>query len=234
MKIQPPDGPWRLVCPADNPKSAREYEGASPFQAALQVATGTGSKYTWDEKAGKLYVKASSAEPKPAAKPKPNHNLAGAVAYPSGSVAERHSENNHPDYAPAHPSIATALVKVEPDIQVSKHFRLSEFRPKSSRYNGVRVHPELVELLEEIRSAAGCPIRITSAYRPPAYNRSGGGASSSFHMDGVAADIYSDNHTTAQLHAICSRVLGNFGGLGYYPSQGFCHVDVGPYARWQG
>lgn len=231
MNIKPPDGPWRLVCPADDSKSAQQFEGAASFLAALQVATGTGAKYTWNEAQQKLYV-AATVKPQPSAKPKAN--LEGAVTYPSGSVAERHPENNNPDYAPAHADIAAPLVKTSPDIKVSAHFRLSEFRPKSSSYKGVRVHPELVELLEKIRAAAGCPIRITSAYRPPAYNQSVGGVPTSFHQDGVAADIYSDKHTTAQLHAICSRVLGNSGGLGYYPRHGFIHVDVGPYARWQG
>jgi len=156
------------------------------------------------------------------------------LVYPSGNAAERHPDNNHPDYAPSHPAEAAPLVKLSPDIRVSSHFSLSEFRAKSNAYDGVRVHPKLVELLERIRSAAGCPIRITSGYRPPAYNRSVGGVESSNHKDGTAADIYADNLTTAQLHSVCSKVLGNTGGLGFYPVQQFCHVDVGPYARWQG
>jgi peptidase M15-like protein len=231
--MNPPEGPWLLICPADDYRSAREFVGASAFRASLRTAEQLGAVYTWDEAKQKLYVR----DPDFDGVEKPADKVtvpAGSVVYPSGSTAERHPENNHADYKPAHPSISVPLVKLQPDIQVSEHFRLSEFRAKSAAYDGARVHPNLVRLLEKLRAAAGSPIHITSGYRPPKYNAAVGGVSDSYHQDGVAADIYSNHLSTAQLHAVCSKVLGSTGGLGYYPSQQFVHVDVGPYARWQG
>jgi uncharacterized protein YcbK (DUF882 family) len=92
----------------------------------------------------------------------------------------------------------------------------------------------LVNTLEEIRKQAGdYPLHITSGYRPPAYNRKVGGVSNSTHIDGLAADIYSDHLSTDELYDICDRIVGEKGGVGYYPIQQFVHVDVRGYrARW--
>jgi hypothetical protein len=224
-KPTPPNGPWRFICPAEDPKSARDFVGALVFDALWHAGEQLGLRQTWDEQQQKFYQglpRTSSTKSRL------------AVVYPSGASAERHPGNNAPQYAPARPS-AAPLVRAEPDIKVSKNFSLSEFRPKSSAYDGLRLAVDLVELLERIRAAAGGPIQITSGYRPPAYNQSVGGESSSFHLDGWAADIYAPHLTVMQLHTVCQRVVGEFGGVGYYPSKGFCHVDVRGYgARWTG
>lgn len=50
---------------------------------------------------------------------------------------------------------------------------------------------ELVEsFLDPLRAAIGKPIVVTSGYRCPALNRAVGGATSSLHMKGYAADIH--------------------------------------------
>ena len=218
---------WLLICPAENAKSAREISGALVLELE-KVAGQLGLRCTRDAKQRKLYL----GLPKPTAQPAARVE---GVVYPSGSTAQRSSDNNAAKYAPGHPDLAPPLVKAEPDIQVSKHFRLSEFRPKDSSYPAIRLHPGLVGLLEQIRAAANCSIHVTSGYRPPEYNRMVGGEQNSFHTDGVAADIYADKLSTAQLYALCERLVGDSGGVGYYPSQGFVHVDVRGYrARWTG
>ena len=218
---------WLLVCPAENPKSAREISGALVLELE-RVASALGLRCTKDGERRKLYLGLPQDEAKPAVKVE-------GVVYPSGSTAQRSSDNNAARYAPGHPEIAPPLVKAEPDIQVSKNFRLSEFRPKDASYSALRLHPGLVGLLEQIRSAADCSVHITSGYRPPDYNRSVGGEPNSYHMDGVAADIYAEKLSTSQLHSLCDRLVGDLGGVGYYPSQGFVHVDIrGHRARWSG
>jgi hypothetical protein len=214
------DLPWRLVAPAKDASSAREISPSlvSEFE---RLAGQLGLACTKDQQARKLYLDL------------PRERSVVGVVYPSGQVAQRSPQNNAPQYAPARPS-AAPLVHAVPDIKVSAHFSLSEFRPKSSAYNAVRVATELVQLLERIRAAAGGPIHITSGYRPPAYNEYVGGEQNSYHMDGWAADIFAPHLTTEQLRVVCERVIGNAGGVGYYPGQGFVHVDVGPYARWEG
>lgn len=138
------------------------------------------------------------------------------------------------EYEPVDVEAAAPLVPAFPDAQVSKNFRLSEFRCGDHNYDLIRVSPKLVATLEEIRErAGGHQLHITSGYRPPAYNRKVGGVSNSTHIDGLAADIYSDYLSTDELYDICDRVIGDKGGVGYYPVQGFVHVDIRGYrARW--
>lgn len=223
---------WLLVAPAENAKSAR------PIPAALvaeyqRTAKDLGLRCTADQAARKLYLglpakAAPVATQAGAGKP-------GGVLYPSGLYLDRHPENNASKYAPGDPSSAAPLVKAPMSSKVSENFTLQEFACHDSSYDGVRVHPDLVKALEKIRAIAGKGVSITSAYRPPAYNASVGGASLSQHLDGLAADIYVLGMSTQRLHQICEQVIGSGGGVGYYPSQGFVHVDVRGYrSRWTG
>jgi len=139
-----------------------------------------------------------------------------------------------PRYEAVDPAAAGPLIRAFPDHQISKNFRLSEFRPGEHSYDLVRIHPALVKALEEIREkGGGQTLHITSAYRPPAYNRKVGGVGNSTHIDGLAADIYTDHLRTKALWEICDQVIGDKGGVGFYPNQGFVHIDVRGYgARW--
>ena len=79
---------------------------------------------------------------------------------------------------------------------------------------------------DEIRERLGKPISITSHYRSPEYNSCIGGASSSYHMQAIAADAYSSQATAHEIWEVAQKLRheGFFvGGIGSYP--GFCHVD---------
>lgn len=84
------------------------------------------------------------------------------------------------------------------------------------------VHPSLLYLLETIRAHFDRPVVVTSGFRSVAHNRRVGGASSSRHLWGLAADIRVIGvlPSDVQLYA---HSLG-IGGLGRYA--GFSHVDV--------
>ena len=93
------------------------------------------------------------------------------------------------------------------------------------------VHPALIALLERIRAEVGGPVTINSGYRTPAHNAHVGGASSSRHKYGQAADIHVRGMTNAQVYAVAKAL--NPGGLGKYHS--FTHVDIeGVNRRWDG
>lgn len=78
-------------------------------------------------------------------------------------------------------------------------------------------------------------ITVHSAYRPPEYNRSVGAVGNCAHIDGLAADISAAGISTEALYKACEGVIADSGGVGYYPSQQFCHIDVRGYrARWTG
>lgn len=68
------------------------------------------------------------------------------------------------------------------------------------------------EMLERIRSTLGHPVVVTSAYRAPAVNKAVGGATSSDHMAGQAADIvcpaFGTPHLVASTLAPLVSVLG--------------------------
>lgn len=141
--------------------------------------------------------------------------------------------------------------------QISEHFRLSEFAcHNGSAYPVDLVQPEdgktwgearlmpLVATLEAIRSeCGGGSIRITSAYRTLAHNRSVGSHDTSQHPLGRAADLQHALMSPGEFHA---RILLAYhagrlpmlGGLGLYLS--FVHVDVRPrpeddhLAQWTG
>jgi hypothetical protein len=91
----------------------------------------------------------------------------------------------------------------------------------------------VTKVADEARHRLGRPLRISSAYRSPAYNKAIGGASASIHMKGGALDL---SGSPATLHRILTemRSEGLFrGGIGKYRT--FVHVDVrGKNADWQG
>lgn len=86
------------------------------------------------------------------------------------------------------------------DVQLSEHFRLSEFtRSATAIRHGIDNQPETEDIealqslclnvLEPLRRRFGV-IRITSGYRSPKLNSMIGGSRTSQHMRGEAADIH--------------------------------------------
>jgi uncharacterized protein YcbK (DUF882 family) len=79
------------------------------------------------------------------------------------------------------------------------------------------------------------PFQIISGYRSPATNamlhaRSNGVATHSLHTDGMAADI---RVAGRDLKLVRTAALSlKRGGVGYYPSSQFVHVDVGRVRTW--
>ena len=132
---------------------------------------------------------------------------------------------------------AAPLLAARPSDKLSQHFSAGEFFPSGdSSYRFLRISPELIRRLEKIRTAlGGVAITVHSAYRPPDYNRSVGGVSNSAHIDGLAVDISAAGISTEALRRVCDVIIGDDGGVGFYPSQQFCHIDVRGYrSRWEG
>ena len=124
------------------------------------------------------------------------------------------------------------------NMQLTKNFNLSEFTK-----NGNDLPIELLANMKEVtknlqvlRDFVNKPIRINSGYRRPEYNAKIGGAKNSYHMRGMAADIYISGMTPAQVHATIDMLINDGkmkqGGLGLY--QTFVHYDIqGTKRRWQ-
>lgn len=134
-------------------------------------------------------------------------------------------------------------------MKVSANFSVAEFRQPARHGHREVAYPEewietrLVSLcwaLETLRSEfGGRKLRILSGYRSAAYNRTIGGARSSQHVLGRAADFVIDGVKPQDVHDRALRLYQDgflrIGGLGNYP--GFTHIDVRPshrLARWKG
>jgi uncharacterized protein YcbK (DUF882 family) len=99
------------------------------------------------------------------------------------------------------------------------------------------IDPDLLDLLHEItmRLKTRQPLQVLSGYRSPETNRAlqeeGFGVSkNSMHLVGKAADITLPGVRLGYLRraAAASRA----GGVGYYPDNGFIHVDTGRVRFW--
>jgi uncharacterized protein YcbK (DUF882 family) len=100
-----------------------------------------------------------------------------------------------------------------------------------------QMDPRLFDILWEVYQESGSsqPINIISAYRSPETNgalrrRSSGVAEHSQHMLGKAMDIRLPDVETGRLRAIAMKM--QYGGVGYYPSSAFVHVDTGNVRAW--
>ena len=223
---------WRLFAPAEDWLHPIEIE-ESVLPLLVTLGERLGLRVGRDEAQRKFFLGLPEA-----AVQKPSSGGEG-VTYPSGlsiphavlSAAEAARYGTTGIYT------AAPLLAAKASDRLSPHFSASEFYPAGdSSYRFLRIAPELIRRLEKIRTAlGGVAITVHSAYRPPEYNRSVGGVSNSAHIDGLAADISAAGISTEALRRVCEVIIGDDGGLGFYPSQQFCHIDVRGYrSRWEG
>ena len=99
------------------------------------------------------------------------------------------------------------------------------------------IDPRLLDLLHSIGGATESrrPFEVISGYRSPATNdmlrhRSEGVAAGSLHLKGQAIDIRLGDVPLDRLRR--SALALRAGGVGYYPSSNFVHVDTGRVRFW--
>lgn len=114
---------------------------------------------------------------------------------------------------------------------------------------------KLVALCDDVRDEWNGPLMVVSGYRTPAHNLAlieadeakgaHGVASGSRHVEGMAADLRPvGGGDASQLYrvimaALTAGSLQGLGGLGFYPSSNWCHVDTfqapdGHLRKWLG
>jgi uncharacterized protein YcbK (DUF882 family) len=126
--------------------------------------------------------------------------------------------------------------RYEPDALAQINRILRDFRTNEIK----AIDPKLLDLLHELGGTLETdrPFHIISGYRSPHTNellRSRGGASTgvaskSLHMVGKAIDIRVPGVKLDHLRS-AARSL-KLGGVGYYPSSNFVHVDTGRVRYW--
>lgn len=118
--------------------------------------------------------------------------------------------------------VETVLITNKMQEMISKHFRAREFQTGNNNF--VIVSNYLLGILDGLREKIGEPVYINSGYRTPEHNKAIGGATLSYHMFGMAADIRADKHTPKQLYDILDKMLEGWGGIEEHET--FVHVDV--------
>lgn len=123
--------------------------------------------------------------------------------------------------------------------QLSPAFKVREFRCRDGS-DAIMIDQTLVVLLQAIREHFGKAVVITSGYRTAAHNAAVGGAKSSQHLLGRAADIQVADTPVEDVAAYAESLMPTWGGVGRYPvkagrTKGWVHVDTRPNkSRWTG
>lgn len=95
------------------------------------------------------------------------------------------------------------------------------------------IDPLLITALQLLRNDLCGPLYISSACRCFSHNARVGGAENSQHLRGRAADVYGFSPQLIRQAALEVKPFAN-GGIGFYPSAGFVHLDVRETAaRWE-
>lgn len=120
-----------------------------------------------------------------------------------------------------------------PDALATVNHFLRDFRTGDVH----AIDKDLLDLLHRLTSLTDTtrPFEVISGYRSPTTNamlrsRSEGVAAHSLHMEGMAIDIRLTDVPLPKLRA--AALFAARGGVGYYPSSNFVHVDTGRVRRW--
>lgn len=114
--------------------------------------------------------------------------------------------------------------------QLSTNFRREEFACRCGcGLDDVALG--LVDGLQALREKAGVPITILSGCRCLKHNKAVGGAPSSYHLMGHAADIRAKGMSAKELYEV-ARHIPQFGGFGLDMQRNMLHVDVRDVRAW--
>ena len=101
----------------------------------------------------------------------------------------------------------------------------------------VAIDPRLLDIVHLLQRRLGrtAPLEVICGYRSPATNamlrrKSRAVAKDSLHMHGMAIDLGFAGRELAAAHQAALALAA--GGVGYYPRDGFIHVDSGAVRQW--
>ncbi len=124
------------------------------------------------------------------------------------------------------------------DRRLAPDFKVRELRCQDGS-DTVMVDETLTVVLQCIREHFGKAVTITSGYRTAAHNAAVGGAKSSQHLLGRAADIRVRGISVEDVASYAESLMPDWGGVGRYPvkagrATGWVHVDTRQNkSRWK-
>jgi uncharacterized protein YcbK (DUF882 family) len=149
-------------------------------------------------------------------------SLTGTLRRPSGAVGRFELESVNTG---ERLEVVIDLERGEPEAQ--SYRRLRHFMRCLRTGAETPVDPRLVELLYRIAQRTRQRIQIVSGFRAPMFST----ADLSYHTRGMAADIRVPGMTPLMVRDLVEAM--GVGGVGYYPTSQFVHVDVRTErARW--
>jgi len=102
------------------------------------------------------------------------------------------------------------------------------------------MHPDVMDMANDLREHFGLPVIVTSAFRCPEHNASVGGAKDSFHTKAMAMDVKISGVTPTDIYDYLNNKYPRKYGLGLYRT--FVHFDCrhegwarksGPDVSWR-
>lgn len=115
-------------------------------------------------------------------------------------------------------------------MQLSPHFSLAELTVTNTGLRNVPTVAQVANLrflaskLEEVRALFTGPLFVNSAFRCDGVNKKVGGAATSAHLDGLAADIRHGDFTPLE---ICRRIVASKISFDQVIFEGtWCHFGV--------
>lgn len=116
--------------------------------------------------------------------------------------------------------------------KLSENFKVKEFASTDGA-DPIFIAPELIMVLQRIRSHFNRPVTINSGYRTYTRNKAVGGDKYPQHQYGIAADIVVSGIAPKDVADYAETLMPNTGGIGRYST--FTHIDVRrTKSRWNG
>src|SRR3990167_8473453 len=109
--------------------------------------------------------------------------------------------------------------------QLAKSFMSGEFC--CPHCQDTIIYMPLVNKLQGIRDYLGVPLKIMSGYRCIEHNKEVGGSDESYHITGLAADLYAPSLSLKELwNSLGEYGVEKFDGIGLYPDNNIIHLDL--------
>lgn len=103
------------------------------------------------------------------------------------------------------------------------HFSEEEFLACTPSCSGLQMNKRFMDVLEQVRTWSGVPMKLTSAFRSQDYEHSKGRSGNSWHCLGMAVDIACTNAVSR--YKIIDAAI-KFGITGIGVASNYIHLDL--------